>query len=69
VKHLLAGGSRLGWRIVAFSAAAWFVPGTTFSLWSGFWQNAVLNAAFAVLFLVPLAATYRACHESRDSDP
>ena len=25
------------------TVAAWFIPDTTFSLWSGFWQNAVLN--------------------------
>jgi hypothetical protein len=52
-------GAREGWRMLAISLAAWFVPDTAFSLWSGFWRNAVLNAALAVLFAVPLAATYR----------
>jgi hypothetical protein len=36
------------------------VPDTAFSLGTGFWQNAVLNAVFVVLFAVPLAATYKA---------
>ena len=31
-----------GWQIIAVSVAAWFIPDTTFSLWSGSWQNAVL---------------------------
>lgn len=53
-------GSREGWRIFAVSVGAWFVPDTLFSLWTGFWQNAVLNAVFAALFAVPLVATYKA---------
>jgi hypothetical protein len=56
-------GSREGWQIIAVSVAAWFIPDTAFSLWSGFWQNALLNLAFAVLLAVPLAATYRVFHE------
>jgi hypothetical protein len=36
-----------------------------FSLWSGFWQNAVLNSVIAVLFAIPLAATYSVFHETR----
>lgn len=55
-------GAREGWQIVAVSVAAWFVPDTAFSLWSGFWQNAVMNLVFIVLFAVPLAATYSAFH-------
>jgi hypothetical protein len=50
---------REGWQMLAISVTAWFVPDTAFSLWSGFWQNAVLNLVFAILFAVPLAATYR----------
>ena len=53
-------GSREGWTIVAVSLAAWFIPDTTFSLWSGFWQNAALNLVFLVFFAIPLAATHRA---------
>ena len=54
-----ARGAIAGWRIVAVSVAAWFIPDTIFSLVSGFWQNALLNAAIAVTFALPLAATYR----------
>lgn len=63
VKALVASGSMLGWRIVAGSVLAWFVPDTAYSLWSGYWQNAVLNLVFVVLFLVPLVATYTSCRE------
>jgi hypothetical protein len=52
-------GSREGWTIIAISMAAWFIPDTSFSLWTGFWMNAVLNTVFLVLFAIPLAATYR----------
>jgi hypothetical protein len=45
--------------IFAVSAAAWLVPDTVFSLWTGFWRNAVLNSVIALLFVIPLAATYR----------
>ncbi|MBA1145694.1 hypothetical protein H0Z60_01355 [Ectothiorhodospiraceae bacterium WFHF3C12] len=53
------------WLMVAASVCAWFVPDTLFSLWSGFWQNAVLNAVFATLFAIPLIATYRVFRRSR----
>ena len=52
-------GSKESWRIFVISLLAWFIPDSVFSLWSGFWQNAALNAVLAVLFAVPLAATYR----------
>jgi hypothetical protein len=64
VRGLLASGSRLGWRLITISVGAWFIPDTAYSLWSGFWQNAVLNLVFLVLFAVPLAATYRHCRET-----
>ena len=51
-------GSREGWLMLVASLAAWFIPDTLFSLWAGFWQNAVLNAVSAVLFAIPLAATF-----------
>ena len=60
VRYQFDQGTWLGWQIIAWSVAAWFVPDTIFSLWSGFWQNAILNVAFGVLFLVPLIATYKA---------
>jgi hypothetical protein len=56
-RTLLAKGMRVGWNLVALSVAAWFIPDTIFSLMSGFWQNAVLNAIFLVLFALPLWAT------------
>lgn len=52
-------GSREGWTIIAASLAAWFIPDTTYSLWSGFWQNAVFNLVFLVFFVIPLVATRR----------
>ncbi|MGD0858235.1 MAG: hypothetical protein ABR912_02840 [Terracidiphilus sp.] len=52
-------GSKESWRTLFISLLAWFVPDTVFSLWSGFWQNAVLNAVLAALFAMPLAATHR----------
>jgi hypothetical protein len=61
VQGLLAQGSKLGWQLVAGSLAAWLLPDTAYSLISGFWQNAALNSAFALLFAVPLAATRRFC--------
>ncbi len=57
VRALLARGLRVGWNLVALSVAAWFVPDTAYSLGSGYWQNAVLNAVFLILFAVPLWAT------------
>ena len=47
-----------GWRLIVVSLAVWFVPDTTYSLVSGFRQNAVLSVAALLLFAVPLAATY-----------
>ena len=63
VRKLFAHGSRTAWRIVTFSLVAWFVPDTAYCLWSGFWQNAVFNVVIALLFLVPLVASYRTCNE------
>ena len=58
VRGPFAAGAAIGWRIIALSVAAWFVPDTAYSLWSGFWQNAVLNLVFLIVFAVPLVATY-----------
>lgn len=49
-------GSKAAWSAFAVSLLAWFVPDTAYSLLSGFWQNAVLNLGFAVLFAMPLLA-------------
>jgi len=63
VRRLFARASRLGWQLISFSVAAWFVADTTYSLASGFWPNAVLNLVFVVLFAIPLLASYRVCNE------
>lgn len=55
--RLISKGSRLGWNLIALSVVAWFVPDTTYSLWSGFWQNAILNIVFLCLFALPLWGT------------
>jgi hypothetical protein len=56
-RTLLARGSKIAWKLVALSVVAWFIPDTSYSLLSGYWQNALLNAVFLVLFAVPLLAT------------
>lgn len=56
-RSLLAKGQPEGWYVLALSVAAWYVPDTAYSIISGFWQNAVLNTAFLVLFAIPLWAT------------
>ena len=54
-----------GWRLIAVSLVVWFVPDTGYSLWFGFWQNAVLNTVALALFALPLAMTYRTFHPER----
>ena len=56
-RTLLARGSRIAWDLLGLSVSAWFVPDTLYSLLSGYWQNALLNTVFLVLFAVPLWAT------------
>lgn len=50
---------REGALIFAISLTCWFIPDTIFSVASGFWQNALLNLSFAVLFAIPLTALLR----------
>ena len=57
VRTLFAAGYRAGWNIFAVSVVAWFLPDTAYSLASGYWQNAVLNFVFLLLFAAPLLAT------------
>lgn len=47
-------GSKDAWRMFVVSLIAWFIPDTAYSLLSGFWQNAVLNTGFALMFAIPL---------------
>jgi hypothetical protein len=60
VRTLFAAGLRTGWNIIAISVGGWFIPDTTYSLLSGYWQNAVLNLAFLLLFALPLVVTHKA---------
>ncbi len=50
------------WNMLAVSLIAWYLPDTAYSLISGFWQNAVLNTGMLVLFVIPLAATFKRFH-------
>ncbi len=52
-------GSQEGWTTIVVSLATWFILDSSFSLWTGFWMNAVLNMVFLALFAIPLAATRR----------
>ena len=56
-RSLFARGSKTAWNLIALSVGAWFLPDTSYSLLSGYWQNAVLNTVFLFLFAVPLWAT------------
>lgn len=60
-----ARGSWDAWFGITVSLAGWFVVDTVFSVATGFWPNAILNIAFAVLFAIPLAATFRSFSERR----
>lgn len=55
-------GERAGWNMIALPLGIWLVVDTTWSLATGYWQNAVLNACFALAFAIPLAATWRHFH-------
>lgn len=57
VRTLFAAGHPTAWNIVTLSVCAWFFPDTSYSLLSGYWQNALLNLVFLLLFAVPLVAT------------
>ena len=52
-------GEWTGWISPAVALILWFIPDTAISIVTGFWQNAVLNVGFILLFAIPLAATYR----------
>lgn len=59
---------REGAMIFLISLTAWFIPDTIFSIASGFWQNAVQNLVFAVLFAVPLLALLRIDRDQAGGD-
>lgn len=58
--------SQESWKIILVSLIAWFVPDTVFSIYTGFWQNAVFNSIFLVLFLIPLYFMHSYCKHSND---
>ncbi len=56
-----------GWSFLALPIVAWYVSDTVYSLFTGFWQNAIFNTFLAVLFAIPLGATrkyFRTCERS-----
>jgi len=63
-----ARGSWEAWIAITLSVTGWFVVDTVFSLVIGFWPNAVLNLAFAGLFAIPLAATFKSFTARRTPD-
>jgi hypothetical protein len=48
-----------GWLAIALSIGFWFLIDSSWSAYMGFWGNVVLNIGFFLLYLIPLAATYR----------
>jgi hypothetical protein len=50
VRGPLAQGVAGAWGALVISIGGWFAIDTTFSLASGFWENAVLNLCFAAAF-------------------
>lgn len=52
-------GDPMAWNTITTSIVIWFVGDSVASILSGFAMNAVFNIGFLVLFIIPLAATYR----------
>lgn len=52
-------GEKSAWLAITLSVVVWFVVDSGFSLVAGYWQNAALNVGFAVIFAIPLGATFR----------
>lgn len=46
-----------GWIMLAAPLILWFVADSAFSLYTGFWQNVLLNGVLILLFFIPLGAT------------
>lgn len=55
-------GQRGAWLTIALSMLAWFSLDTGFSLYVGVERHAAFNIPFLVMFIIPLAATYRHFH-------
>jgi len=58
---------REAWWAIAAPIVVWFAVDSWLSISTGFWQNAVFNTLFLVLFIIPLAATYRYFNASSHS--
>jgi hypothetical protein len=41
-------------QMLILSLLLWYIPDSTFSIYSGFWQNAVLNTSFALMYALGL---------------
>ena len=50
----LRQGQRWAWNAITLSVAGWIMLDVGFSLWSGFWPNAVLNLGFGAALFLPL---------------
>lgn len=48
-----------GWMMLAMPLILWFVADSAFSLYTGYWQNVLLNAVLLLLFGIPLGVTRR----------
>ena len=48
-----------GWMMLAAPLILWFVADSAFPLYTGFWQNVLLNAVLLLLFGIPLGVTRR----------
>jgi uncharacterized membrane protein YhaH (DUF805 family) len=55
------------WLAIASSVGIWFAIDSSISIGSGFWQNAVSNVGFLILFAIPLAATYADCNSEPET--
>ena len=59
VRGPFARGEAQGWRLVAAPIGIWFAAEALSTILSGFSSNFLLIAVFALVFAVPLAATWR----------
>lgn len=50
----LRRGERWAWWTIFGAVGAWFVLDVGFSLWTGYWPNALLNLGFAAVLFLPL---------------
>lgn len=53
------------WWALALSVGIWYAIDSLFSIVTGYSANALLNTGFAVLFVIPLAATFRDFHSAQ----